>query len=265
MNVLNIPFNVISKLKKTRREISQFNSVEKSYLLAQLFFIIGLTILPTVLPMVVKTITGETATIGIVSAISTWAIMITTFFSGNIVKLFSMRKLLIGQSFAQMILYLVITMLLFHKQLTIPLLIIALVISGIISTLSTLLNTDKAGSNRIFSTAEKKETALYIYNLFFYISMVILPFSFGVLIDYIGKHIGVESALAASYLVFCASMLTCGILYIKNVYPLKDIITYVGNKRFISRKNILFKTHRNMWDATRIVWHNNALRMLAVC
>jgi biotin carboxylase len=261
MNVLNIAFNVISKLKKTKREITQFNSVEKSYLLAQLFFIIGLTLLPTVLPLVINAITGETAKIGIINAISTWAIMIATFFSGNIIKLFSMRKLLIGQSFAQVILYLAVTVLLFEKQLTIPLLILVLIISGMVSTLSTLLNTDKAGSNRIFSTAEKKETALYIYNLFFYISMVILPIFFGVLIDSIGKRIGVESALATAYLLFCASMLTCGIIYIKNVYPSKDTILHISNKKPISRKNILFKTHTNMWDATKIVWHNSALRV----
>lgn len=258
---LKIQFGITNKLKKVYHEIDLFNSVEKSYLLAQLFFVVGLTILPTVLPVVVNTITGKTATIGIVNAISTWVIMVTTFFSGNIVKLFSMRRLLIGKSFAQAGLYLVITLLLFTKQLSLSLFIILLIATGMIEVLSNLLNIDSGGSNRIFSSVEKKETALYIFNLFYYISMVILPVFFGVLTDSIGKHIGIESALAAAYLIFCGCMLASGILYLKNVYPSKDIILYPNDKQPISKKNLLFITHKNMWNATKIVWQNSALRV----
>ena len=260
MQLLNMSFSILSKLKKAYRDINQFNSVEKSYLLAQLIFIVASTILPTVLPVVVNTITGKAATVGIISAISTWAILVFTFFSGNILKLFSMRKFLIGQSFIQTLLYLIITFLLFTKLLTIPLLILILVVSGIFFSLSELLETDKSGSNRIFSSAAKKETALYVFNLFFYISMIIVPILFGIVIDSMGKHIGIEKALAIAYFIFCFMMLSCAIIYLKNVYPSKDILINLNENRTL-RKTLLFKAHRNMWDATKIVWRNQALRL----
>ncbi|MBY0378641.1 MAG: MFS transporter, partial [Gammaproteobacteria bacterium] len=261
MRLLDVPFSIFSKLKKTRRDINQFNSVEKSYLLAQLIFIVASTILPTVLPVVVNTITGKAAMVGIISAIATWAIMISTFFSGNIVKLFSMRRFLIAQSFIQTLLYLVITLLLFTRLLTIPLLILILVVSGMFFSLSELLETDKSGSNRIFSSAAKKETALYVFNLFFYSSMIIVPILFGLVIDSMGKHIGIEKALATAYFIFCLMMLSCAIIYLKNVYPSKDTLSNAKNENLPLRKNLLFKAHRNMWDATKIVWRNNALRL----
>jgi biotin carboxylase len=252
---------MMNKLKRILRELSQFNRVEKSYLLAQFFSIIGLAILLTLLPIVVNAVTGKAAMIGMVMAISTWALMIPTFFSGNIVALLSMRKVLIQQSFAQMAFFLIIALLLFIKQLTIPLLIIILIASGLVSTLSNLLNIDRGGSSRIFSTPAKKETALYLYNLSFYLSMIIVPITLGLLIDLVRKYIGIEFALALSYLIFCSFMLASAILYIKDLYPLTDITIDTNNKQFITKKNILLKTHKNMWNAIKIVWHNPALRL----
>ncbi|MCD6045745.1 MAG: hypothetical protein K0R48_908 [Gammaproteobacteria bacterium] len=261
MRLLSAQFKLVNKLKRTYREIGLFSPVEKSYLLAQLFLVVASTILLTALPLVVSMITGKTAMIGMINAISTWAIMIMTFFSGNIIKVFSMRRLLIGSSFTQVACYLIIALLLFTQQLTPLLFIIFLVASGMFSTLAGLLEIDKGGANRIFSSAEKKETALYVFNLSFYISMMIVPTFLGILIHWAGSIVGSGTAIATVYLIFCILMLICGTLYLKKLYPSNDILTDPKNKKSISRRELFLKTHSHMWNASKIVWRNQALRI----
>lgn len=195
-------FKIRNILRENSANFKQFNSVEKAFFYAQILWLVAIVILLTLTPLLVKAITGNTALTGVLRAAYLWSIMGTLLFAGEIIKRFSARKVLFTTSILRSVLFIMFTALLFQQTVTFKLLIIFFIINAIITAHSHLLDIDTGGANRIFSTAEKKAKALYLFRFFNYLCLLILPVLLGSFIDFLDKYIGIYSALGCVFTFF---------------------------------------------------------------
>ncbi|HEY5811812.1 MAG TPA: hypothetical protein VIT23_04060, partial [Terrimicrobiaceae bacterium] len=165
---------VVDKTREVIRDFQRYNSYEKAYLFGQVLWLVAVAILITLTPVLVKILTDDTALTGIVRAVYQWTIAIGSLGAGEVFKAVSTRRVLITTSLMRGAIFGLVAILLFAQQLTFSLLVIITGINALIITISHLADFDMAGSNKVFSSAAKKEKARYLFTLLDYFVLLLL-------------------------------------------------------------------------------------------
>ena len=249
---------MISIVKQNYNDVKQFNRVEKAYFTAQLFWVVSIAIFTTLTPLIVKLTTGETALTGLVSTTYMWTLTASLLFTGDILKRFSMQKALLTTSMLRALLFTVLTLLLFSKQVNFQFLVILFAMSGLISSFSYLLDLDSGGINKVFSTADKKARALYLFKFFDYLCLLILPIVLGIVIDHLSKHIGPYNTLGMAFILLCATLITSANIYLQHLYIPED---NKKNSEKTPLRKVFTQTPTRIWRTCKIVWHYKTIRL----
>lgn len=255
---------IIDKTKEIRNDFAKFSPSEKAYIIGQCLWLFVVVIAMTLTPIIIKIITGDTALTGVARAVYLWTIAATTLGAGEIVKSVPIRRVLIGTNLIRALLYGVVGVLLFAQQLSFSIFIIILAMVAFVVAHSHLIDLDMGGANKIFTSAKKKERALYLFLLINYFSLLVLPILVGLIIDFLEEYLAEGIGIGFVFLLLCMAMLMGSYVYYKYLKLPEEQIVTKGlslSRLFPFAQRFHFGMTHSLWNAAKIVWANDALSL----
>ncbi|MBI3550135.1 MAG: ATP-grasp domain-containing protein [Elusimicrobia bacterium] len=214
----------IDGLKKTLTGgagLADLDASQKAFLLAQVLFLVGVTIYLTSIPVLAAALTGNAAFMGNIRATHYIVFGVTSLISGRIARSISMKNNLVAGAVGRIFVLTSMAALALSTlsvSITWPLILALVALNSIIVAINHLVDIDTDGARLVFRDDKKIEKSIYLFEMIDMALMLAFPPLLGLGIDALGPLLGSTLGL----LTFAAMMGVSGWLYKNKVHIVGD-------------------------------------------
>ncbi len=261
--------NLLARLRELV-DLSDYSPSEKAFILGQAVFLLGMSIYITSLPLLVHSITGSTATTGLVRMVHYWVFGAVSLFAGDVVGRSPMKRVLVGAGMTRVVLYSLIGGLGLAGGLSLPVLLAIVAVNAVVVSHNHLVDIDAGGAAKVFQDKKKREKALYLYKTIRYAMLLGVPWILGLGLDGLDGAFGAGTGAKAGFVLLAAAMASSTWIYFSRLKISADATFETAAAKvsglWAKAKStaatgwkILVETPKRNWRTLKVIWGNKAI------